>query len=318
MKLSELYKKAISTGIDNDPRGKETVARELAQARKKYEELKPKEQETFDAESLENPYSDSRVLFGNGDEEIKHIMVGIDIDTGELLLADRLRSNGRAVDLVMSHHPGGEAFGNLFSVMHMQADILRIYGVPINIAEALMEGRASEIERRLMPANHARTVDSARLLNLPFMCLHTAADNMVAIFLQKLFDEKKPYLLEDITELLREIPEYKEAVKYNAGPKVLLGSDKRKAGKIFVDMTGGTEGSKEVFESLTLGGINTIVGMHFSEEHRKEADARHINVVIAGHISSDTLGMNLLLDGIIGTEELDIIECSGFRRVERT
>ncbi len=317
MKLSELYKKAISTGIDNDPRGREFVSRELEQARKKYEDLKPKDKETFDTESLENPYSDSRILFGNVNEEIKNIMVGIDVDTGELLLADRLRSNGRPIDLLMSHHPGGRAFGNLFSVMHMQADILQLYGVPINIAEALMEGRASEIERRLMPANHARSVDSARLLNLPFMCLHTPADNMVATFLQNLFDEKKPYLLEDIINLLRDIPEYREAERYNAGPKVLLGSDKRKAGKIFVDMTGGTEGAKEVFESLTLGGINTIVGMHFSEEHRKEAEKRHINVVIAGHISSDTLGMNLLLDRIAGTEEMAIVECSGFKRIAR-
>ena len=43
-------------------------------------------------------------------------------------------------------------------------------------------------------------------------------------------------------------------------------------------------------------GIGTVVGMHMSEEHRREAEKNHINVVIAGHMASDSLGMNLFLD----------------------
>jgi hypothetical protein len=76
--------------------------------------------------------------------------------------------------------------------MHIQSDILSKFGVPINIAEDLMDGRIKEVERRLLPANHARAVDAARLLGIPFLCLHTPADNMVASYLQRLFDEKKP------------------------------------------------------------------------------------------------------------------------------
>ena len=38
--------------------------------------------------------------------------------------------------------------------------------------------------------------------------------------------------------------------------------------------------------------------MHISDEHKKEAEKHHINVVIAGHIASDNLGMNLLLDSV--------------------
>jgi hypothetical protein len=318
MKLSELYKKAISTGIDNDPRGRDAVIKELQQTEKGYQDLKPREKETFDVERLSNPYSDSRILFGTGDEDIRSLMVGIDIDVGEILLAETLRGKNRVIDLLISHHPGGSAFGNLSSVMYMQAEILQRFGVPINIAEGLMEGRAKEIERRLMPANHSRSVDAARLLNIPFMCLHTPADNMVASYLQKLFDDGKPYRLEDIIDSLREIPEYRDAVKYNAGPKILLGSEKRKAGKVFVDMTGGTEGAKDILQSLSLSGINTIVGMHMSEEHRKEAEQHHINVVLAGHIASDTLGLNLLFDRVLGDEKINVLDCSGFRRISRS
>jgi putative NIF3 family GTP cyclohydrolase 1 type 2 len=317
VKLSDIYTRAIEAGIENDPRGTDLVLQELDRRKKSFEELKPERKEFFDLESLQNPYADSRILNGTGEEEIKSILVGIDIDVGEILLADNLRTKGRTIDLLLSHHPSGRAFATLYDVMQMHSDILNIFGVPINIAEGLMDGRIKEIERKLMPVNHMRAVDAARLLHIPFLCLHTPGDNMVARYLQKLFDEKKPYLLSDVIDILQEIPEYRSAEIDTVGPKIFLGSKSRKAGKIFVDVTGGTEGAKDIFQSLTSHGVSTIVGMHMSEEHRKEAEKSHLNVIVAGHISSDTLGLNLLLDEISKGDSLEIIECSGFRRLSR-
>ncbi len=315
MKLKEIYTKAIEAGIESDLRGKAAVLEELERKKKEFNELKPEEKEFFDLQSIENPYSDSRILFGNGDEDIKSILVGIDIDVGEILLADTLRTRGVNIDLLFSHHPSGRAFANLYSVMYLQSDILNIFGVPINTAEGLMDKRIKEVERKIMPANHSRAVDAARLLGIPFICMHTPADNMVANFLQNLFENQKPVFLSDIIDILMSIPEYRIAKLNNSGPKIILGDKKRKAGKIFVDMTGGTEGAKDIFQSLTNSGISTIVGMHMSEEHLKEAEKSHMNVVIAGHISSDTLGLNLLLDKITGGENIfNIVECSGFKR----
>jgi len=317
MKLRDLYKKAIQTGIEHDPRGSQAALKDLDLKKRDFEDLKPDEKGFFDAESLNNPYADSRILHGSGDEEIKNILVGIDIDVGELLLADNLRNKGQKIDLLISHHPSGKAFADLHAVMQMQSDILNLFGVPINIAEALMDGRIKEIERKLMPANHTRAVDAAKLLGLPFLCLHTPADNMVATYLQRLFDEKRPHSLSDLLDILKNIPEYKTAMMNGAGPKIILGSKTRKAGKIFVDMTGGTEGAKDIFESLTSSGVSTIVGMHMSEEHRKEAEKSHMNVVVAGHIASDNLGLNLLIDEITRENLLEVLECSGFRRFSR-
>lgn len=317
MTLQELYHKAISIGMANDPRGKEAVIRELDVRKKDFEKLKPDEKDFFDAESISNPYSDSRILHGTGKEKIQSALIGIDIETAEALLADNLRTKGKTIDLLISHHPEGRAYANLYSVMNMQSDILQRFGVPINIAEGLMDARIKEVERKLMPVNHTRAVDAARLLGIPFLCLHTPADNMVATYLQRLFDEKKPYKLSDIIDLLKEIPEYKTAAFNGAGPKILIGPKERKAGKIFVDMTGGTEGSKEIFSTLTTNGVNTIVAMHLGEDHRKEAEKSHLNVVIAGHISSDNLGLNLLLDEMSRGNDFEIFECSGFKRISR-
>jgi putative NIF3 family GTP cyclohydrolase 1 type 2 len=317
MNLRDLYHKAIETGIANDPRGRETVLRELRRVEKDFQDLKQEEKDLFDSESLKNPYSDSRILQGSGNEEVQRVFAGIDIEVGEVLLADRLRERGEKIDLILSHHPEGMAFANLPAVMFMQSDILCRFGVPINIAEDLMEGRAREVERRLMPLNHTRAVDAARLLDLPFLCLHTPADNMVVTYLQKLFDQQAPHTLSDVLDLLKAIPEYRDAMKNGAGPKILQGSKNRRAGKIFVDMTGGTEGSKDIFSSLTTAGVNTIVGMHISEEHRKEAEKNHLNIIIAGHISSDNLGLNLMLDEVLQGSDIQVLACSGFNRVSR-
>jgi len=318
MKIREIYQKAVDVGMSNDPRGRDAVLKDLQRIEKEYGDLKPGEKEFFDQESLINPYADSRILSGSGEEDVKTILLGIDIEVGEILLCESLKNRGGAVDLVVSHHPEGIAFANLYAVMYMQSDILRRYGVPINIAEDLMEQRVREVERRLMPLNHTRAVDAARLLGIPFMCLHTPADNMVATFLQSSFEEKKPYLLSDIIDFLRSLSEYREAAKNGSGPKILLGAENRKAGKIFVDMTGGTEGSKDIFQSLATTGVNTLVVMHLSEEHRKEAEKNHLNIVVAGHIASDNLGLNLLLDEVLKGSEIHILSCSGFQRVSRT
>ena len=317
MKLKKLYESAVATGIDADPRGKKAIQKALAKKKKAYKDIKKDEKEFFDMESLTNPYADTRILHGTGNEEIKTILIGVDMEAPEILLADRLISKGQKIDLVIAHHPEGKAYANFYEVMDMQADIQNKFGVPINIAESLIEGRMKEVGRRLLPANHLRASDTASLLDIPFMCIHTPADNMVVNYLQKLFDKKSPDTLGEIIDILLAIPEYREAAKNNAGPTILLGSKERRSGKIFVDMTGGTEGAKDIFESLANAGVGTIICMHLSDDHMKKAEKQHINVIIAGHISSDNVGINLLLDQIQKNGKLNIIPCSGFRRFER-
>lgn len=317
MKIREIYERAVKKGIEADPRGHEDIARELERSKKDFDELKEKDKKWFDSEKLTNPYSDSRILFGDPEREVKRALVGIDMEVGEVVLADRLRDRGRPIDLIISHHPEGRGMLKLYDVMDMQSGILLKYGVPINVAEDIMDERIREVERRLMPANHNRAVDAAKLLDIPLMCLHTPADNCVTDYLQRLFDESRPYYVSDIVKIIKDIPEYATSMaEIGLAPKVVTGSEKRRAGKVFVDMTGGTGGSKRAFEKLSAAGVGTVVGMHISDDHRKEADKFHINVVIAGHIPSDNLGMNLLLDNVL--DGVEVVETSGFRRIART
>jgi len=320
MKLQRLYDAAVQHGMAVDPRGRKRVLQDLAAAKKAYADLKKDEKARFDVERLTNPYSDSRVLWGEGSAEVKSVLVGIDIEVGEAVLADRLIEKGRRIDALWAHHPEGAALANLGGVMAMQADILSAFGVPITAAEGLIEPRIREVERLVMPTNHMRAVDAARLLGIPMLCTHTPADNCVTDHLQKMFDRRKPETVGDVVDVLREIPEYRDAEPHGMGLKVFAGSARRRAGRVFVDMTGGTSGSEKTLEKIAnTSDIGTIVAMHIPEKHREEAEKHHINVVIAGHVASDTLGMNLLIDAVekANGSPLTVVECSGFKRYRR-
>ena len=312
MIVQEIYKLAIDLGVKNDLRPKSDIQKKLKRTKEKFEKLDAKKKAEFDEEKLWNPYSDSRVHFDSG-KKVKKILTGIDIGTGEVMLADRLGD----IDLILGHHPLGKGLSNLDEVMHMQADILSQYGIPINIAESVMKPRIGEISRAVNPANVNQSIDAAKLLEISIMNVHTPADNMVVSFLKKKIDAKKFDYVGEIVEFLKDIPEYKQAIEYGQGPTLFTGHDDNRCGRIaLTEITGGTDGSAKMYKYLSQAGIGTIISMHQSEEHKKEAEKAHINVIIAGHISSDNIGMNLLLDEI-EKKGIEIVVCSGITRVKR-
>jgi putative NIF3 family GTP cyclohydrolase 1 type 2 len=317
MTIQEIYSLFIKQGISNDPRGKTGVSKSLGRIKKHYDSMGKQEKQYFDLESLKNPYSDTRMLFGDSSMVVDKVLVGIDIHVGEIVLTDRLNERGEGIDLVISHHPEGRALAALDEVMELQIDMLHMYGVPINVAENLMRERIGEVFRRFSPMNHHQAIDAARLLNIPFMCVHTPADNLGWKFLSDRIEEKEFDTLEDVLDELMKIEEYKIAQKQKSGPMIFLGNPRSRAGKVrVVEFTGGTEGAKEVYERLSHAGIGTIIGMHISEEHRKEAQKYHLNLIVTGHMASDSIGMNLLMD-MLEKNNVTVLPASGFIRVKR-
>ena len=313
MKIQEIFDLAIKMGRAADFRSEQEIDGFLARKKKRYEKLDEKAKSDFDKEELVNPYLDSRILHIAQDKEIKKVLVGVDIESAELLLAKELGG----IDLVIAHHPRGKGLANLHDVMSLQCDVLNQYGVPINVAEGLMRERISEVARGINASNHERAVDTARLLSLNFICLHTPCDNLAANFLKPIVEDNAIETVGDLVEKLKEIPEYKKAQEIGAGPKIFAGLPENRTGKItLTEITGGTEGSPKLYEKMATAGIGTVIGMHQSEEHRKEAEAANINVVIAGHISSDSLGVNQFLDEL-EKRSIEIIPCSGLIRVSR-
>ena len=123
MKLQILYENIVKFGAKNDPR---------------------KDKASIKA------YADSCILYGDPGLEIKKILVGIDIEVAELLLADRIRQK-EGLDLAIAHHPEGKAYAGLHEVMRLQVDLLRQAGVAQRTAMSLLETRMLEVERRVLP-----------------------------------------------------------------------------------------------------------------------------------------------------------------------
>lgn len=319
MTLQEIYDLAIKMGIKADPRGIEGVKRALTRTKKEYEELPKNKKKYFDPESLKNPYADSRILLGDPKTKVSKALVGIDIDVGEVLLMDRLNQKGEKIDLLIGHHPHGAALVGLDEVMDLQIDLMASFGIPVNVAESLLKERTSQVKRRLGPINHFQSVDAARLLEIPFMVIHTIWDNLGSNFLSSFLKKKKDDLetVGDVIEAIEELPEFEIAARSKAGPRITVGSEKNRAGRVAVTgFTGGTEGSKLIYEKMAQAGIGTIVEMHMSEEHFEEVKKHHLNVVVSGHMASDSLGANLFLDEL-EKQGLKLIPCSGLIRVKR-
>mgnify|MGYP000888400469 CR=1 FL=1 len=316
--LKDIHQFFIQQGIIEDLRTKSQIRAHVLSVQKKYRGLKGIEKKFFDKQDLSNPYADTRILYTGQDRPIKRIFVGVDIGIGELLLVDSLARKGQRVDCVLAHHPLGVGLAGLGEVMGLQAQMLEALGLDKTIAEKLMQKRIEEVDNSIHGENHLRVVDAARQLDIPLLCCHTPADNHVARYLQCLMDRQKPKTLKHVVDLLLKEPEYQSALTVKAGPRIIVGKPGDKAGKCVIDMTGGTEGSKEAFARLSQAGVQTLIGMHMSENHLKQVKNEYINVVIAGHIASDNLGLNLLLDKLARrVSGLEIIEGSGFRRVRR-
>jgi len=312
MNIQEIYKLAIGMGIKADFRTKNEISEYLKRQKEEYEKLPAEDKKYFDPEKLANPYSDTRIHIDDGAKNIKKVLATIDISVGGLLMAKEL-----GVDIVINHHPVGLALAGLDDVMNLQVDLLEKIGVPVNIAERLMCIRIEEVARGINPVNHYDIVDAAKLLGINLINIHGPADNLVFNFVSQAINKAKPRYISDILKVLNDIPEYQEAKKRGAGPVLFSGLEKNRCGKVAVsEMTGGTEGSKEIYKALSNAGIGTVVGMHLSEEHRKEAEKAHINVVIAGHISSDSVGMNLFLDEL-EKKGIEIVPGGGLIRISR-
>lgn len=317
MKLKKFYDEIIKKGIEADIRSRREIDLLLKTKKEEYEKLSEKEKAVFDADTLFNPYADSRILNGDPGSDIRSVIVGIDVEGPELLLAERLKEKGEKIDLVISHHPEGYAYAHFYEVMDLQADIFAKQGVSLSVCDSLLSERKLQVGRRVHAANHMRSVDIARLLGINFLCMHTPCDNCANRFLKESLAKAKPSNLADIISMLSSIPEYHEAAKNNNAPRIVLGNKKSRCRNIHLEFTGGTEGPKDIYDRLSSCGVDTIVAMHQSEEHFKKCKDTNINVIFASHIASDNIGVNIVLDHLESKEKLKIYEFSGFRRVKR-
>lgn len=319
MKLKKLFQRAVEIGIDADPRGKKYLEKMFKKVKERQSKLEGREKEWADEERTWNPYSDSRVINGTGEEDVQRLMVCIDGEIQEMLLADRLRERGERIDCVMIHHPEGRALADLDKVLPVQVDVFMQAGVSVNHAEGLLRPRMDRIWRAIHADNLFRTERAAHLLGLPAFCCHTITDNLVWRFMEKTICKQSFDTLKDIVNATHKIEEYAWYGKKGNPTIIVNGSEHGRPGKIVAtEFTGGTNGPEEFIEKQSHAGIGTILSMHFTEKEVEEGKKHHMNLIQCSHMASDAIGINLLLDQLSKEEKkLSTLDVSGFIRVKR-
>ncbi len=319
MKLKTLHKRAVEIGMLADPRSRALLDKSFKKYKERWTKATEKERETLDEERTWNPYADCRIISGTGDEEMRHIMVGIDIETPEMLLADRLREKGHKIDGMLIHHPEGRALADLDKVLPMQADVLMQVGVPVNQADAMIRPRMERIWRSIHADNLLRVERAAELLGFPAICCHTITDNLVWQFMEKNICKGEYDDLGQVMKAIDEIPEFNYYAKKGNPTILVAGSKGSRPGKIFAtEFTGGTNGPEEFMEAQARAGVGTILSMHATEKMLEEARKHHVHIIQCSHMASDSLGVNLLLDKLVKEDpKMTFLEVSGFVRVAR-
>lgn len=318
MKLEKLFRIAIEAGIAADPRSRTQIEKAFKREQEHYAKLTGRDREHYDTLRTWNPYLDSRILYGSGKEEVRVLMVGIDIETPELLLAHELRRQGRKIDAILVHHPEGRALADLEKVVPLQIDLLKRCGVSETQAEGMLRPRMEKIWRSIHADNLFRTERVAELCDLPFFGIHTPADNMVWQFMEKAICRKEFDRLGDILEAITDIPEYAHYAKKGNPPILVNGSKENRPGKIYAtEFTGGTNGPEELMKLQAHAGVGTVLSMHVTEKTLDVAKEHHVNIIQCSHMASDTLGMNLILDVLQSKEpKLETVDVSGFVRIK--
>lgn len=227
-------------------------------------------------------------------DNIKKILMGVDMETAEILVAREL-----GCDCVVSHHPVGDtALTDCGKIINSQINRMVEFGVPVNKAQKALKKVNRKADYHFHVSNYDRFSSAARLLNMPYMNIHQPADligeRTVQSFLDNKLKDKPRAVLQDVIDVLLEMPEYKKAL---TKPVIRVGDKDSYAGKIAVLMAGGTDGGKDVHRAYFEAGVGTLVLMHVSEDVADSDEELGIgNVVVAGHMASDSVGLNKIIE----------------------
>jgi len=230
---------------------------------------------------LEKVPEDS-AIYVTGDN-IRKILFGIDAGVPELLLAKQL-----GYDAVIAHHPQGEtAITEFHQVFKRHIQQMVAAGVPIEDAE--------ELEVEAHTRNYGHAVDVARLLEMPYMNIHTPLDEVGRKIMTERINSRirENSTVQDVVSALKELPEFKSAV---TEIKIRLGKAENLAGRVVVSHGAGTNGGYEIAKTYFRYGFGTVVYIHIRSGDlvRLKAEKKG-NLIVTGHIASDSVGINPLI-----------------------
>ena len=320
MNLQQLYETSIRLGMALDVRGEAALREQMAHARAEYDALPDWKQPYFNQERFRNPFGDVRIVNGPADVELRTILLGINIGVQELLLADRLRSQGTPIDAVIAHHTTGigVAPSLVDDFMPVAIDFLAAEGVPRAEAERIIDGYVQE-KKAALEDSHRIGPDTARLLRFPLACIHTPADYYIGEGVRPVITAARPSTVGNVIRALLTIPEVQSAARITGAlPQAASGDESWPAGRMLLKFGGGYILPPEAYTALGKAGVNTVVQIGCTPIHARAAQEARVAIIRVPHAACDNIGINLLLDEVERTHgPLTVIPCHSFERINR-
>lgn len=251
--------------------------------------------------NLENLPGDCEIIVEG--ENIKKIAIGIDMGIPELLVAKELKC-----DCVIGHHPAGNnSIEGIYKAIEMEIQRMINYGITRETAENIINRKIENEKRQMYTINYNRIDACSKLLSFPYVNIHTPADLITENYIQNHLAQKLENLskakLKDVLEALDEIEEYKNSI---SKPRIRVGNPLDEAGQIAVLMTVGSSCEFDVYNEYFKVGVKTIICMYLPEDiRRKLLNQNSCNIIEAGHMASDSIGLNVIIKKL----EESNIEC---------
>ena len=229
-------------------------------------------------------------------KRIRKILFGVDAGVSELMLAKQMR-----LEAVISHHPqGGSAILDFHRVFERHVEQMVEAGVPKKEAEQAVRRKRDSLEVENHTRNYDHAVSVARLLKMPYMNIHAPLDEIgrqgMAKQVKRVTSKNLNATVGDVVVSLQKLSEFKKA---QTAIRIRLGKASNKAGKVVVSHAAGTNGGYEVAKTYFKHGIGTLIYIHVSWADLERLRADGIgNLIITGHISSDSVGINPFLQAL--------------------
>src|SRR5690242_15417544 len=220
---------------------------------------------------------------------ISHVLMGIDVGAAELFMARQLGYHA-----VIAHHPAGYV-GPFWDDYHLHVDQMVAAGVPRDVAEAAVAARIEGFQAASQRENYDHAASVARLLEIPFLNIHSPLDEVGRRIMQRTVDEqlaRKPdSTVADVRDALRQLPEYAAARTQMQNP---LGRWNAPAGKVVVSHGAYTNGGYHVARAYLTHGVSTVCCIHFPLEDAQRLASEGVrgNILVMGHIAGDSVGIN--------------------------
>jgi putative NIF3 family GTP cyclohydrolase 1 type 2 len=225
---------------------------------------------------------------------LKNALIGIDLDAAELFIAKQL-----GFDLVISHHPqGGSSTLRFPEVLHRHTEMMIEHGVPKDVAEQAMAERIYDARCQAQIANYDHAPSFARMLNVAYMNIHLPLDEIGRKRMVASVKKLRPQstVRELMERFQQDMSEFRNA---KTQIEIRVGRPENKIGRVVVAHACGTNGGYAVAKAYFEHGMDTVIYIHCSgpdsRKLQQEFQSQGKNLIVTGHIASDSLGINPLI-----------------------